>query len=720
MKVLAGDLFELAVQYHQAGRFSEAKDAYVRLIESSAEHSAGLANLGMLFLQTSKPNAKEFNEGMQFLAQSLAKNSNQPFAHNNLANAFAAIGSFEDSDKHYLEAIRCQPKYLDAYINRALMLKRFRGIESAKAWLVGFKDDFVNEVAFWVCVGAMELDGGAYEEALASSDRAIALNPNAVEAWYNRGNALRLLRRLDEALVTYRRCLKLNPRFFEALINTGVIQQDQKQFREAVASYDAALAINPAATNAAYNRALALENIGEFDAAVLGYQDTLRTSPAYPYLIGRMHHARMQMCDWNDYLSGISSIACSVESGFPASIPFPFLAMTDSPELQRQCSQAFTADRFPSVENRIEFGARASDARIKVGYFSSDFRTHAVGFLTSGMFECHDRECFEIFAISIGAIPDGDAYNERIKSAVEHYVDASKMTDLEVVQWARSVGLDIAVDLTGHTMDARTGIFAQRVAPVQVNYLGYPGTMGASYMDVLLADDAVIPRGLDSFYSERIIRLPQTFQINDDRRVIGEVQSRGYYGLPEQGLVLASFNTSYKINPSIFDVWCRLLVATPDALLWLFGENDAQIANLRREAEVRGLSSERLVFAGHLPYAEHLARYAHVDLVLDTLPFNGGTSTSDALWGGAPVLTCTGQSFASRMSASLLNAVGLPELICNSIDDYEALALALAQYPDRLRQLKSYLQDHRHELPLFNTAGLTKDIENAYREILAS
>ena len=712
-------LFNDALEHHQAGRLEAARAAYLELIGSEPNHSAALANLGVLLLQRSRPGSADFEQGIAFLRRSLASNEQQPYAHNNLANALAASGDFEASDQHYLAAIEYSPKYLEAYINRALLLKRFQGNVAAKSWLCRFEALFSAEVGFWMCLGALRQDTGAYSEALESFDKVISLNPNAAEAWYNRGNALRLLRRTDEALVSYRRCLRLNPMFAEALTNMGVIQQDRKHFDDAVSCYEAALKINPVAVNAHYNRALALENIGRFEEAVIGYADCLNLSPAYPYLVGRMQHARMQMCDWNGYEDHVSAISAAVGAGLPTLVPFPFLAVADDLDAQQQCATTYVQDKFPAGMANFAFKQKGADTRIRVGYFSSDLRTHAVGFLTAGLFEAHDRNAFEVFAISLGTAPEADPYRQRIANAVEHFIEASTMADTKVIDLVRSLELDIAIDLAGHTMDARTAIFAQRVAPIQVSYLGYPGSMGASYMDAILADETVIPRAAEPFYTERVVRLPQTFQINDDKRLIGQAFERSHYRLPERGLVFASFNTSYKINPPIFDIWCRFLQRAPESVLWLFGENETQIRNLRREAASRGIEPERLVFASRIPYADHLARYVHVDLVLDTLPFNGGTSTSDALWGGAPVLTCMGASFAARMSASLLQAVGLPELVTESLDRYEAFGHELINDVKKLSEFKERLRAHRLKAPLFDTESQTRAIENAYREMLS-
>ena len=401
-------------------------------------------------------------------------------------------------------------------------------------------------------------------------------------------------------------------------------------------------------------------------------------------------------------------------------VPFGFLAASDNLMLQNQCAKTFTNDKFPLIAEVQPQCLNSVGRRLRVGYFSSDLRTHAVGFLTAGLFEEHDREAFEVFAFSSGRTDDDDVYYKRIANGCEHFVDTSGMSDADLVVLARSLSLDVAVDLAGHTLDARTGVFAQRVASVQVNYLGYPGSMGAPYMDYILADATVIPAEYESLYKEKVVRLPETFQVNDRQRAIAAVQPRATYSLPDKGIVLASFNTSYKLNPVMFDSWCRILKACPGAVLWLLAENPIQIANLQNEAASRGVEANRLIFAGRMGYAEHLARYAHVDLVLDTFPFNGGTSTSDALWGGAPVLTCMGEAFASRMSASLLRSVGLAELITATLDEYQSYAIELVQNPERLNALRQLLAQHRLDIPLFNTPKTVKEIEAAYLEMCTS
>ena len=680
------DKFAKALALHQSGLLKDAESIYAELLEHIPETPDVLTNLGTLYLQRYEQQKQQSDLalGIETLQRSLAINPNQPNLHNNLAIVFIQQRLLEKALHHYDQAVALNGSTLSLHL----------------------------------MMGALLLDSGLAEESLVKFDAAIATNPTEANAWYNRGNALRTLRRFDEALTSYRRCIKLHPEHVEARINMGGLLHDLKEYQAAITYYDEALALRPDAINANFNRALALENTQNYAAAIAGYDRVLALSPAYPYLVGRRQFARMFLCDWFDYNARIRAVLNAVSSGFPTTVPFTCLSMTDDPGVQLQCAQTFSRDKFPAVVEGLEIPSINQKRRIRVGYFSSEFRTHAVGFLTAGLFEAHDRSEFEVFCFSLGAVPDSDPYTERIKSGCEHWVDASQMTEAEVVRMARGLGLDIAVDLAGHTMDARTRIFAQRVAPVQVNYLGYPGSMGAPYMDVILADDIVAPEGVDDDYTEQVVRLPACFQVNDRQRAIGSVLSRADYGLPQNALVLASFNTSYKLNPALFDIWCRLLFAAPGSVLWLLGETPDQMNYLCEAAAVRGVEPGRLVFARRMAYADHLARYAHVDLVLDTWPFNGGTSTSDALWGGAPVLTMTGRSFASRMSASLLNAVGLPELVTDSMEAYDALGLVLVIDAQRLVALKAHLKAVRLSCPLFDTAKTTRDIEDAYQALL--
>lgn len=684
--MLFEDLLAAAILQHQRGELDAVEQSYKALLSMRPDAWVVLSNLGVLYLQRYqlRNDLEQLAVGISYLQKSVEINPIQPNTQKNLAIAYLRQSNMDLARHHYQLTVMQGGATLE----------------------------------FHMLLGASLLDAGFAAESLSAFDHAIALSPGTANAWYNRGNALRLLHRHEEAMSAYRRCLRLEPEHVEALINTGVLLQDLKQFETALIYYDRALSLRQDSLTAAYNRGLVLENLQQLQAAIDAYQALLQLKPDYPYLLGRLHHAQMQNCDWRCYEASMDGLKGRVLRQERVMLPFAFLAVTDNLLLQSRCANVFTSDKFPMGHQVQDYVEDDRSTRLRIGYFSSDLKTHALAFLTVGLFECHDRQSFEIFAFSSGYADEGDVYRQRIAAGCEHFIDTSGMTDADVIVLARSLRLDIAVDLAGHTLDARTGVFAQRVAPAQISYLGYPGSMAAPYIDYILADERVIPVDYDSLYSEKVVRLPSCFQVNDQRRLIAEVSERETFGLPAAGIVLASFNTSYKINPVMFDAWCRILKTCPNALLWLLAESADQMNNLKKEAMSRGVDPERLVFAGRLSYPAHLARYAHVDLVLDTFPFNGGTSTSDALWGGAPVITCTGEAFASRMSASLLYALGLPELINDTIEKYEACAIDLVSHADRLKVLRQRLAINRMNAPLFDTQKITRDIEAAYLKIV--
>jgi protein O-GlcNAc transferase len=402
-----------------------------------------------------------------------------------------------------------------------------------------------------------------------------------------------------------------------------------------------------------------------------------------------------------------------VRDGKIASDPFPLLALSSTPGDQLQCAKRDAADH-PTFA-KLWRGEVYSHERIRIGYVSANLHEHPVAYLAAGLFERHDRSRFEVTAISLGPDRDSDL-RRRLKAAFEHFIDAGSQSDQEIAELIQRREIDIVVDLNGFTSGCRPGIFARRPAPIQVNYLGYAGTMGADGFDYILADRTVIPDGQFEFYSEKVAWLPDCFMVNDDRRLIsGATPTRSECGLPETAFVFCCFNNAYKIAPETFDVWMRLLAAVDDSVIWLSELNPTAMANLRREAENRGVSQERLIFAARAPAMEdHLARQRQADLFLDTLPYNAHSTASDALWAGLPVLTCLGATFAGRVAGSLLNAIGLPELVTSSLDKYEALAIKLARDPALLASIKTKLATNRDTHPLFNSARFTRHIEAAY------
>jgi predicted O-linked N-acetylglucosamine transferase (SPINDLY family) len=381
-------------------------------------------------------------------------------------------------------------------------------------------------------------------------------------------------------------------------------------------------------------------------------------------------------------------------------------------------------DKRIQIEDKYPFNPslgpiqRRQNPKIKLGYFSADYKTHAVAALIANLIESHDRNHFEVIGFSYGVADPKDPMRERLSKAFDTFIDVQGKSDLEVAALSRELGIDIAIDLGGHTADARTGIFAFRAGPVQVNFLGYPGTMGADYYDYILADKTIIPEANAKFFSEKIAYLPNAYQPNDRKREISSRQfTRSELGLPEDSFIFCCFNNNYKITPSTFDSWCRILQAVENSALWLLEDNQIAVPNLQKEFAARGINPARLIFAPRIDPAEHLARQRHADLFIDTLPYNAHTTASDALWVGLPVLTLLGNTFSGRVAASLLNAIDLSELVTHSPGEYEALAIELGKNPEKLHSIKQKLTKNRLTTPLFDVDSFACDIERIYQNM---
>jgi predicted O-linked N-acetylglucosamine transferase (SPINDLY family) len=520
-----------------------------------------------------------------------------------------------------------------------------------------------------------------YDEALAAFDRALALKPDLAEAWLGRGNVFVWLKRYEEALAAFDRALALKPDFPEAWNSRGILLIELKRYHEAIDACDKALALNP--------------NLDGIEGLRL--------------------RCKTNLCDWTDFTDECEHLNSSLKNGKGSTDPFSFLGISASPEHQRKCAELWVAKKYPSFDKSTWRGEVYKHDRIRIAYVSADFHQHAVSYLIAGMFECHDRSQFEVMAISFGP-DDASEMRQRLRNSFEHFIDGKAYDDDEIASQIKNAEIDILIDLKGFTNDARTGIFARRPAPIQVNYLGYPGTMGADYIDYIIADGTLIPDSYQAHYTEKIVYLPNSYQANDKKRPISDkVFTRLELELPENGIIFCCFNDNYKILPDIFDRWMQILLQIEGSVLWLLVDNASAASNLRKEAEARGVSGERLVFAGRMPLPDHLARYRLADLFLDTLPYNAHTTASDALWAGLPVLTQIGETFAGRVSGSLLTAIGLPELITSTPQAYEHRAIELAINPEKLAAIKHRLANNRITTSLFDTQLYARHIEAAYR-----
>jgi predicted O-linked N-acetylglucosamine transferase (SPINDLY family) len=477
-----------------------------------------------------------------------------------------------------------------------------------------------------------------------------------------------------------------------------------------------ALSLRSDYSEAWLNKANTLRELKRFDEAIAHYDKALSLKSDFELVTGDLLHTKMQICSWSDISDSLVKISQKILSHEKIAQPFQLLSLNDDPLLHKKFSEIHIQSEYPLNPILGPIPKHPNSQKIRLGYFSADFRQHAVSILAAELFELHDKTRFETIAFSFG-VDDKSPMRFRLNQAFSRFIDVSDMSDLEIAKLARELQIDIAIDLGGFTSDCRTGLFAYRAAPVQVSYLGYLGTMGADYIDYILADKTIIPDGSKYFYAEKIAYLP-SYQVNDRKRVISDkVFTKQELGLPEKSFVFCCFNSNYKILPSTFDGWMRILHAVEGSVLFLFADNKWAEENLKKEAEARGINIARLVFGKSLPADQYLARYRVCDLFLDTSPYNAGTTASDALWTGLPVLTLMGQSFASRVAASLLNAVGLPELITTSQDDYEALAIELAMNPQKLEDIKLKLANNRLTTPLFDTPLFAKNLEAAYIEM---
>src|SRR5580700_6898213 len=556
---------------------------------------------------------------------------------------------------------------------------------------------------------------GRFEEGAGLARKSLTSDPKQARSHVILGRALHALGLNEDALASFDRAIALAPELAPAHANRADVLSKIGRNAEALDGYDRALALAPESVADWMNRAVALIALNRHDEAVISFDRGFALDPNFaqaddfraPLLL-----SKLRICDWTNLAAETAELLAMVKTGKPLSLPYAIVAIPSSPAEQLQCARRYVQEQ-PAYPPLWQGEVYAHD-RIRVAYLSADFNEHPTAYLTAGLFEQHDKSRFEITALSFGQ-NDKSPVRRRLEAAFEHFIDVRDNSDQEIAALMRRAEIDIAVDLMGFTKDHRLGVLARRAAPVQVNYLGYPGTMGAAYMDYILADAMVVPEDHDAFYAERVVRIPGTYQINDNRRAISErTPTRAECGLPENGFVFCCFNNPQKIMPEIFDIWMRLLRATEGSVLWLIAGNAKAAANLRLEAEKRGVAPERLIFAPKASVADHLARHRLADLCLDTLPYNAHTTASDALWAGLPVLTCLGETFAGRVAASLLNAIGLPELITTTPEAYETLAIELAANADRLAEIKHKLAKNRLTTPLFDTNLFTKHIEAAY------
>jgi protein O-GlcNAc transferase len=598
---------------------------------------------------------------------------------------------------------------------QGIELQNLRQIDQAQAVFELYLSHFPNDGVglYSLAVILMERDGP--ERALPVIEHGVQAAPTFAPIWYAHGAVLQRLGRRDDALASYERALQINPEYVEALINSGTLLRETLQHLPALERFNRALAIKPDHQNALSNCAVLLTEFKRPLEAIAMFERLLAINPDFEYGIGSICYERMHICDWSHFDADVARIIGDLQAGKPAAKSLGVMSITDSADVHHRCAEIFATQRYPVRHAPLWTGERYRHDRIRIAYVSPDLREHPVGHLMAGIFERHDKKRFETIAISIG-VNDNSRLRQRMLDTFDHFIDARMMESRRIAQIMREMEVDIAIDLAGFTSDSRSEVFGMRPAPVQVNYLGYPGTMGTKYMDYIVADRHVIPPEHAQFYNEQVVYLPDAYlPAASGLKIAEHTPTRAECGLPEEGVVFCSFNHDYKIAPHVFKVWMNLLRQVPGSVLWLMSRNPLSQENLRREASVAGVDPDRLVFAQRVPRVEdHLARYRQADLFLDTHPYNAHTTAADALMSGLPVVTCMGGAFPSRVAGSLLHAAGIPELVTTSLADYEALALQLARDPQRLARLKAHLIATQPTNALCDVDGFCRNLEAIY------
>ncbi len=601
-----------------------------------------------------------------------------------LGAAQKMLGLYKEAEKTLTQAVKIQPKCAEAYFNLGLACHELK----------------------------------KYLKALAHYDKAIALAPEHAAAYYNnRGTTLFSMQQTQDALACFDLALKHSPAYPLAHLNRGTALQCLNQHQAALDCFLRVIELEPDNAEARGYAAIALQELKRYPEALQHFDQALALKPGFEFLYGLRLMCKLQLCDWSDLRQEFTRIRAALPQGEKVTPPFQVFAVTDSAALHKQAALIWAAAKYPSEPGAKPAPRPASGGKIRVGYFSSDFREHPVGLLIAELIELHDRENFEIIAFSLDPVSHNPVSN-RLRAAFDQFIDIHPLSDQQAAELARNLNLDIAVDLNGYTQHGRPGLFAQRAAPVQISYLGYPGPLGADWMDYLIADNTVIPEQIRGEFTENIIYLPHSYLVNDSSRPIsGKPLRRTDFGLPETGMVYCCFNNSYKITPRVFNLWTKILNTVPGSVLWLSAGPEAH-DNLLRAAESLGLDPKRIIFATRVEAGdEHLARLSLADLFLDCFPYNAHTTAADALWSGLPVLTCAGGGFPSRVAASLLHAMELPELVTYNHAAYQRLAISLGRHPERLAALKRKLRQNRLDAPLFDTRRFARNLEAAYRQV---
>ena len=694
------------------GEFLSAKIKLEKIIQIQHRSVEALQLLGVIYATE-----RDFTNAITFFSKAVKLSPASAQLLFNRGNAYYEFGKYQEAIKDLEKSLLINHQNINALVLYGNIKKECDHKQEA----IEIYDKALNINGYHyealVNKACALIDLADYKNALELLQISIKVEPNLPQAYSNRGNALLSLNKLQDAVESYEMAIAIYPDYSDAYFNLGNALQRLMRFEESIMRYEKAIQINPSSADAYLNCGNALLKIRRLDEALLSYKKALEIDPNVKEVIYHYVLAKMSVCNWSALSHEVDKLTDSVLSNKVVVEPFTLLNLTDKVEILKQASEFFSARKFPINDSLGPLPPRQLGGKTKIAFLSADFSEHPMGYNFVGFFENLDRSKFEVIAVSFIQVSDSPLF-QRLVAAFDVFKMVDKLADSEVCQWMREQQIDIAVDMMGPTLNNRQGIFAMRCAPVQVNQFSW--TSGAPYMDYIIADPVSMPKEYAAGYSEKLAYVPHTLFATDDKREVAEkTPQRSEENLPEQGIVFCCFNNSHKITPEVFDVWMRVLQKVPNSVLWIRSAGDSMEKNLNEEAKSRGVDPKRLVFAARVPsMKEHLARYRLADLFLDTFPFCAQTTASDALWAGVPVVTCVGESSMSRICASLLHALDMPELVTGSLQEYEGKVLELAKDRAKIQEVRKKLQVQKAVAPLFNTALYTRNIENAYRDML--
>ena len=709
----AGPMLQGAVEAHRRGALAEAAALYRRALELDPAAGTASVNLAAILMQTGR-----LGEAETVLRAALERRPDFVEAQYNLGVVLHEMGSLDAAVEAYRRTLALRPAMPEAHTNLGVALQQHGQLDAA---VVSLRQAIVcdsRHVAAHFNLGVALFAQSRLDDAAAAYRAVLALDPIHIEARNNLALALSAIGDLAAATTLQKQVVEQRSEYPEGWNNLGAILLDRGAADEAADALQRSLKLKPDYAEAHLNLGNAYRELGLLQEAIGAYRRALELRPGYVEALAQLVYHRMRACDWSGFEADQERLLHVMRHGSAGVPPFTLVASRATAADQLRCARQWAAQFIVPEDRLLPVPRWPAHDRLRVGYLSGDFHAHATVSLIGELIERHDRDRFAIYGYSYGADPGGKL-RAQLVSAFERFDDLPHLSHRQAAEHIRRDEIDILIDLKGYTHRARTGILAWRPAPVQVNYLGYPGTMGAPFMDYIIADPFIAPAEAALNFSERIAYLPGCYQPNDTRRQIAGASDRAGCGLPADVFVFCGFNNSFKITPQFFAIWLCLLKSVPGSVLWLLESNPLVSSNLRKAADAAGVDPARLVFAPIVPPLQHLARHRHADILLDTLPCNAHTTASDALWAGLPVLTCAGATFAGRVAGSIIRAAGLPELVTQSPAEYEALAMALAREPRRLAALRGRLDAGRRSLPLFDMRRRVCELESLYGRMVA-